>query len=183
MEFFEFLNQCGTITMGKEYEMEELLEAIKEIIEHKRTEHNMNDEMITLEFSFFLNTPIEELNTNDTNTFIYPLLFHLLTKSYEDLWMDKHKSAWPTTYALKRSYTQTLISIKYPPCPLKDIDATEFTLNTSPIYSELPDENEKEDNEQSTILPMNTMQTIPTITLTVDTMKTMPTASTITDPE
>jgi predicted small metal-binding protein len=109
MEFFEFLNQCGTITMGKEYEMEELLEAIKEIIEHKRTEHNMNDDMITLEFSFFLNTPIEELNTNDTNTFIYPLLFHLLTKSYEDLWMDKHKSAWPTTYALKRSYTQTLI--------------------------------------------------------------------------
>jgi hypothetical protein len=66
---------------------------------------------------------------------------------------------------------------------LKDIDTTEFTLNTSPIYSELPDENEKEDNEQSTSLPMNTMQTIPTITLTMETMKTMPTASSNTDPE
>jgi hypothetical protein len=81
MEFLEYLNQCGKIRLGQEYAMYELLEIIRDIIQHKKDDHHMSNEIIGLEFSFSLNTPIEELNVLDTNTFIYPLLFHILSKS------------------------------------------------------------------------------------------------------
>jgi hypothetical protein len=157
MEFLEYLNQCGKVVLGKEYAMYELLEIIREIIEHKRNDHHMSNEIIALEFSFFLNVPIEEINVSDTRTFIYPILFHLLSKSFEELWMDKHKLAWRTPYDLKRSHAQILNSIKYPPCTLREQDNTSYVEVPSPVYSELSIN--EENNEQNTDLPTKTMRT------------------------
>jgi predicted small metal-binding protein len=157
MEFLEYLNQCGKVVLGKEYAMYELLEIIREIIEHKRNDHHMSNEIIALEFSFFLNVPIEEINVSDTRTFIYPILFHLLSKSFEELWMDKHKLAWRTPYDLKRSHAQILNSIKYPPCTLREQDNTSYVEVPSPVYSELSIN--EENNEQNTDLPAKTMRT------------------------
>jgi hypothetical protein len=153
MEFLEYLNQCGKIRLGQEYAMYELLEIIRDIIQHKKDDHHMSNEIIGLEFSFFLNTPIEELNVMDTNTFIYPLLFHLLSKSYEELWMDKHKAAWPTGRELKRTHTQLLYSTKYPPCTLREIETSPHLPEKVPLYSDLPEGPEAMDNSDEVPSP------------------------------
>jgi hypothetical protein len=137
MEFWEYLNQCGTIKMGKEYSIEELLDILKEIICHKLVEHELSEETITLELSFYLNTPTSELNINDVRTLIYPLLYHLNIKSYEEIWMEKHKNSWRNTKELKNIAIQENKIIKYPPCPLKEnYSVPQEKENNVPIVQE-----------------------------------------------
>jgi hypothetical protein len=117
LEFLEYINQCGKIRLGIEYSIEEIVEILKDIIYHKQKDHNIEPEAIQLELSYFLNTPTEEINIDDANTLQYPLLFHLTSKTYEEIWHQKHKSSWRTPLELKKSHIQILASVKYPPCP------------------------------------------------------------------
>jgi hypothetical protein len=43
------------------------------------------------ELSLLLNCNVEDIDLDDKNTLLWPLLIHVYTNSYEEIWMFKHR--------------------------------------------------------------------------------------------
>lgn len=116
-EFLEYINKCESLHLGKEYSMGEILEIMEKLIKHKLSDHKYTEDTVSLELSFFLNTPVNEIDIHDLRTIQYPLLHHLLSKTFEEIWINKHKGEWRNT-GNKEQQTITLTR-KLPTCILK----------------------------------------------------------------
>jgi hypothetical protein len=124
-KLLEFINTINTIELGVEYHIDSLVAALFTAIRYKILDSQVDKNVLLQELSVLLNCSVDDIDLDDKNTLLWPLLFHVYTKSYEELWMSKHR--FPRTpMTIRRS--AVLAASNVPP----------LTINIPPAGEQIP---------------------------------------------
>jgi hypothetical protein len=90
-KLLEFINTINSIELGVEYHIDSLVATLFTAIRYRTIDPQADRGALLQELSVLLNCSMDDIALDDKNTLLWPLLFHVYTKSYEELWMSKHR--------------------------------------------------------------------------------------------
>ena len=78
------------IKLGESYSMSEILQQFNEVIKENIYGKNQDEDKIKTEVSKLFQLEEKDFNLRDLRSLQYPLLSHLYTLPYEDIWNEKY---------------------------------------------------------------------------------------------
>jgi hypothetical protein len=133
-----FINTINSIDLGVEYHIDSLVAALFTAIRYRTMDPQADKDALLQELSVLLNCSPDDIDLDDKNTLLWPLLLHIYTKSYEELWMSKHR--FPRTpMTIRRSAVLTAstaptLNITLPPTG-EQLPTTQPTSPSGPSSS------------------------------------------------
>jgi hypothetical protein len=89
-DLLEFVNSVNNIQLGIEYDIEVILRALISAAKYRIHDLKIDPNIVENELSQLLNCNIDDIDLDDRRTLLWPLLYHVYTKTFEEIWSSKH---------------------------------------------------------------------------------------------
>jgi hypothetical protein len=89
-ELLQFINSVNNIQLGVEHYLDEYLRSLYSAIKYKIHDLKIEPSAVLNELGLLLNCHVDDLDLDDSKTLLWPLLYHVYTRTFDEIWQSKH---------------------------------------------------------------------------------------------